>query len=223
MQVQRPPVLVLACGALANEIVALCRLNRWEHVDLQCLPAHLHNRPDTIVPRIREKLAELAPLYQRILVGYADCGTGGLLDVVIQEFSDKGYVIERLPGAHCYEFFAGSESFHALNEEEPGTFYLTDFLLRHFDQLVVKALGIDQYPQLQAMYFGHYQRVLYLAQVVNNERLAAAKAAAQRLGLAFDYRVTGYGELEQTMHTLSTEVMYLKKGQHGEANCDLVA
>lgn len=199
MQGTRPPVLVLACGALAHEILALCQLNRWTHFELQCLPAHWHNRPEHIAPGVRNKLTALAPLYERILVAYGDCGTGGLLDGVISDFVQQDYQVERLPGSHCYEFFAGYDLFKATEQEELGTFYLTDFLLRHFEQLVISAMGIDKHPELLAMYFGNYKRLMYLAQVVTDERVAKAQAAAERLGLFFNFRVTGYGDLEQAM------------------------
>jgi hypothetical protein len=200
MQTIRPPVLVLACGALANEVLDLCQFNRWTYFELQCLPAHWHNRPEHIAPGVKEKLTELAPLYERVLIGYGDCGSGGLLDEVIDEFVGQGFRVERIPGAHCYEFFAGGKLFEAYVEEELGTFYLTDFLVRHFDQLVMKGMGIDKHPELLDLYFGNYKRLMYLAQVVTDERLIQARAAAERLGLAFEYRVTGYGDLERAMH-----------------------
>ncbi len=202
MQAHRPPVLVLACGALANEILAVCQLNRWTHFDLQCLPAHWHNRPEHIAPGVKKRLAELAPLYERVLVGYGDCGTSGKLDQVLAELVAEGLDVQRLPGAHCYEFFAGSGAYESYQEQEIGTFYLTDFLLRHFDNLVIKGLGIDRHPQLLDLYFGHYKRLMYLAQVVTDERVQEAGEAAKRLGLALEVQVTGYGDLEATMHNL---------------------
>ena len=132
--------------------------------------------------------------YETIFVAYGDCGTGGALDAVLREEN-----VERIPGAHCYEFFAGSEAFAALADEEPGTFYLTDFLLRHFDRLVIRGLGLDRHPELAPQYFGNYRRLVYLAQVDAPERIAAARAAAHRLGLAFAHRVTGYGGLERSL------------------------
>ena len=136
-------ILIIACGALAREIAALRRANGWTDVDVQCLPPELHNRPERIVPAVREQIGAHRSRYATIFVAYADCGTGGMLDVLLRE---EG--IERLPGAHCYEFFAGAAVFDQLQSAEPGTFYLTDFLLRHFDRLVTRGLGLDRHPEL---------------------------------------------------------------------------
>ena len=185
-----PRVLVLACGALAREIGALRRASAWPHLDVQCLPADLHNHPRRIPGAVRERIRANRGRYASIFVAYGDCGTGGELDAVLRQED-----VERIPGAHCYEFFAGGESFAALADEEPGTFYVTDFLLRHFDRLVIRGLGLDRHPELVAQYFGNYRRLIYLAQFDAPERIAAARAAADRLGLAFVHRITGYGEL----------------------------
>jgi hypothetical protein len=197
----RPAVLVIACGALAREIAALRRANDWPHFDVQCLPADLHNHPRRIPGAVRGKIRANRDRYASILVAYGDCGTGGGLDAVLADER-----IERLPGAHCYEFFTGSETFAALAMEEPGTFYVTDFLLRHFDRLVIRGLGLDRHPELLAQYFGNYRRLLYMAQTDVPERLAAARAAADRLGLAFAHRVTGYGELERSLRPAARPV-----------------
>jgi len=197
----RPQVLVIACGALAREIAALRRANDWPHLDAQCLPADLHNHPQRIPGAVREKIRANRDRYASIFVAYGDCGTGGELDAVLSEER-----VERIPGAHCYEFFTGSETFAALADDEPGTFYLTDFLLRHFDRLVLRGLGLDRHPELLAQYFGNYRRLIYLAQADAPERLAAARAAADRLGLAFAHRVTGYGELERSLHAAAGPV-----------------
>ncbi len=183
-------VLVIACGALAHELIAIIRANRWRHVSVQCLPAELHNRPEKIPGQVRDKIRRARAQFAHIFVAYADCGTGGLLDGVLAE---EG--VERLPGAHCYEFFAGTDVFAALASEEPGTFYLTDFLARHFERLIVRGLGLDRHPELQPMLFGNYRRLVYLAQVDDESLSARARAAAERLGLAFERRLTGYGEL----------------------------
>lgn len=188
------PVLIIACGALAREITAVINANGWMHVQVQCLPAELHNRPDKIPAAVQAKIRAGRGQFDRILVAYADCGTGGLLDRVLEE---EG--VERLPGAHCYEFYAGAGVFAALSEAEPGTFYLTDFLVRHFERLILRDLGIDRHPELESMYFGNYRRVVYLTQREDAALLAQAKAAAERLRLVFEYRVTGYGDLEQTL------------------------
>ncbi len=183
-------VLVLACGALARELLAVVALNRWEHVDVRCLPATLHLRPERIAPALDAALGEAAGRYEHVFVGYADCGSGGAVDEVCARHG-----AERLPGLHCYAFFAGQAAFDALHEEEPGTFYLTDFLARHFGALVLRPLGLDRHPELLPDVFGSYRRLVYLAQTDDAELLARAQAAAVRLGLAFEHRPTGYGEL----------------------------
>ena len=188
-----PKVLVVGCGALAREIVALTR--HLSNVDVTCLPATLHNRPGGIPAAVRAKIRAARPRYQQIFIAYADCGTGGLLDKVL---TDEG--VERLPGAHCYEFYSGSGAFGALMDEEPGTFFLTDFLARNFDRLVVVGLGLDRHPDLLSVYFGNYRRVVYLAQTDDPTLVAAARRAAKRLGLAFEWRRTGY-------RTLATSVV----------------
>ncbi|MFI4868290.1 MAG: DUF1638 domain-containing protein [Steroidobacterales bacterium] len=189
--VQTPvPVLVIACGALAREIIALKRASGWSGLEVTCLPPELHNRPERIPAAVRAAIVAARARFDRIFVAYADCGTGGALDRVLAE---EG--VERLPGAHCYEFFATSSVFAALAEAEPGTFYLTDFLVRHFDRLVAGSLGIDRHPQLASEYFRHYRRVVYLAQVAQPPLERAARAIAARLGLAYQQRLTGYGDL----------------------------
>jgi uncharacterized protein DUF1638 len=187
-------VLVIACGALAHEIVALRRINGWDHLDVRCLPADLHNRPAEIPAAVRGAIRASRDHYRSIFVAYADCGTGGLLDNVLRE---EG--VERIPGAHCYEFFATGPVFAELSAAEPGTFYLTDFLLRHFERLVIRGLGLDRHPELFPEYFGNYRRLVYLAQSPLPGAESHARAIAVRMGLAFEYRVTGYGSLETSM------------------------
>ena len=179
-------VLVIACGALAREVLAL----KLDAIDLACLPASLHNRPERIPEAMRAKIRANRAAYDEILCLYGDCGTGGALDRVLAE---EG--VRRIEGAHCYAFFAGEDAFAALAEEEPGTFYLTDFLARHFDTLVIKGLGLDRFPQLRDDYFGAYRRVVHLAQFDDPETTAKARAAADRLGLAFERRFTGLAGL----------------------------
>jgi hypothetical protein len=195
-------VLVIACGALAHEITALRQASGWDHMHVQCLPAELHNTPDEIAPAVRRKIRANRARYASIFVAYADCGTGGRLDAVLVE---EG--VERLAGAHCYEVFAGRPAFAALAEAEPGTFYLTDFLLRHFERLVIRGLGLDRHPQLLPQYFGNYRRLVYLSQLGGAEHIEAARAAASRLGLAFEHRVTGYGELAAGLQRASEAVV----------------
>lgn len=187
-------LLIIACGALSHEIMALIRANGWDQIDVQCLPAELHNRPERIPAAVRAMLRSSRCHYRSMVVAYADCGTGGLLDAVLEE---EG--VERIPGAHCYEFFATGSVFAELAEAEPGTFYLTDFLLRHFDRLVLEGLGLVEHPELFATYFGNYRRLVYLAQAPKPESVDAARAIAERMGLAFESRVTGYGDLATTL------------------------
>lgn len=189
-EAERPEVLVLACGAIAREVLAIRELNGWTHVTVRCLPGKLHSTPERIAPAVDAKLRELKDRYERVFVAYADCGTAGALDRVL-----AAHGVERLPGAHCYGFFAGHEEWLRLHEAEPATFYLTDFLARHFDALVVRALKLDRHPELKEQLFGNYRRVLYLAQTDDPELLERARSAADYLGLAFERRRTGYGDL----------------------------
>ena len=187
-----PRTLVIACGALAREITALVRGHGWTAIEVQCLPSAWHNRPERIPEGVRGKIraARSRDDIGRIFVAYADCGTGGALDAILEE---EG--AERIPGAHCYEFFAGGRAFAALHEADPGTLYLTDYLARNFDRLILEGLGIDRHPELEAMYFGNYRRLVHLAQTRDGTLRAAARAAAERLGLEFEHRFTGYGDL----------------------------
>lgn len=187
-------VLLLACGALGREIVDLIERNRWTAFDLQCLPAKWHNTPDKIVPALRDKIAQAKPRYQSIFVLYGDCGTGGDLDKLLAE---EG--IERLEGPHCYAFFSGNETFASTADEDVTAFFLTDYLARHFDKLIWEGLGMDRHPELLPLYFGNYTKIVFLAQTRNEELAKKAMAAAKRLGLAYEYRFTGYGELERDL------------------------
>src|SRR5271166_4659664 len=187
-------LLIIACGALAHEITALRRANRWDELDVRCLPAELHNRPEKIPAAVRAMIHEARGRYRSIFVAYADCGTGAGLDQVLRE---EG--VERIPGAHCYEFFATGPKFAALAEAEPGTFYLTDFLLRHFERLVIRGLGLDRHPELFPTYFGNYRRLVYLAQAPAADSIDRARAIASRMGLVFEYRETGYGTLATSL------------------------
>ncbi len=185
------PLLVIACGALAREIVELRKLRGWQHLHLKCIDASLHNRPAKIPGEIRKCIAGNRDKYSNIYVAYADCGTTGAIDRVLEE---EG--IERLPGAHCYQFFAGPEAFERMSAEEPGTFYLTDFLVRNFDRLVIRALKLDWHPELLTEFFRNYRRVVYLAQTRSEELEASAAGAAIYLGLEYEYVYSGYGGLE---------------------------
>ena len=187
-------LLVIGCGALAEELAALKRANQWTALDIKCLDAALHNRPERIADRLESVLAQHHGEYTNILIAYADCGTGGGVDRVAQQFN-----AQRLPGAHCYEFYATSPVFAALAEAEPGTFYLTDFLARHFDRLVIEDMKLDEHPELEGMLFGRYRKVVYLAQVDSSELLDEAERAATRLKLPLEVVKTGYGLLAKTV------------------------
>jgi len=182
--------LIIACGALAREVAAVLRANRLTGLAVRCLPVELHNLPERIAGEVRRRLEAYRSDYARVFVAYADCGTGGRLDAVLDEFGT-----ERLPGAHCYECYAGHAAFTALAAAEPGTFYLTDFLARHFGRLVWRGLGMDRSPELSGAYFRNYRRVVYLSQSGDPRLVERARTAAARLGLAFEHRHTGYGDL----------------------------
>ena len=187
-------VLIIGCGALAAEINALKKANNWSGVDVQCLDAALHNRPERIAEQLEQALDKRHSDYKKIVIAYADCGTGGGVDRVAKRFG-----AERLPGAHCYEFFATSEVFQRLADAEPGTFYLTDFLARHFERLVIDDMKLNVHPELERMLFGHYRKVVYLAQTVDATLRSAAQAAADRLGLPLEIIDTGYGLLASSL------------------------
>ena len=188
------PVLVIGCGALARELREVAALNGGTHMDVECLPARLHNRPEQIAPAVRERVraAKETGAHKTILVGYMDCGTGGGLDRVCAE---EG--VARLPGAHCYELYAGADAFAGMQDAELGTLYLTDYLVRHFDRLMIRGLGIDRHPELLEMYFGNYTRVLHLAQTDDPALARAAEQAAARLGLRCERVLTGLNGLER--------------------------
>jgi hypothetical protein len=187
-------VLLIACGALAREIVDLIERNRWAAFDVQCLPAKWHNTPQFIVPAIRQKIREQRGKYKSIFVLYGDCGTGGLLDKMLEE---EG--VERIDGPHCYAFFSGNPEFASRADDEFTAFYLTDYLARHFDKLIWAGLGLDRHPELLPLYFGNYTKVIYLAQTHDEQLVENGRKAAEQLGLAYEYRFTGYGELESDM------------------------
>jgi hypothetical protein len=181
--------LVIACGALAGDLRAVLRqLGLIDAVEVKYLPAPHHSRPERIVPAARQLLETDDDGERTIVFGYGDCGTGGHLDTLVGELGDRA---ARLAGDHCYEFFAGSSLFHDLHDSEPGTFYLTDFLAKHFDALVWDALGLDRHPQLRDMYFGNYTRVVLLSQTDDTGVVDAGRRAAGRLGLEFEHRHVG--------------------------------
>ena len=186
--------LLVACGALAREVVELIRVNGWHHLTVTCLPAIWHNTPAKIPEGVRQRIRERRAGHDRVLVLYGDCGTGGELDRVLAE---EG--AERIDGPHCYSFYAGEAVFDALAEAELGSFYLTDYLVRHFERLMIQGLGLDRHPELLPLYFGNYTRLVYLAQTEDPALQARAKAAAERLGLAYHYHFTGYGGIGDFM------------------------
>lgn len=188
-------VLLLACGALAHEILALIRLNGWNHLDLHCLPAKLHNTPDQIPDAVEAAVVARRGEYEQVFVLYADCGTGGLLQA---RCADLG--VEMLEGPHCYSFFEGNQVF--AKRAEMTCFYLTDFLVKQFDAFVTRPLGLDRYPELRDTYFGNYTTLVYQAQVDDPALTALARGYAERLGLAFERRWTGYGDLERALTRL---------------------
>jgi hypothetical protein len=189
-------VLLIACGALAREIIDLIERNRWTAFDVACLPAKWHNRPQLIAPGVREKIRSAKGRYRKRFVVYGDCGSGGMLDKVLVE---EG--VERIDGPHCYAFYSGNADFARRQEEDVTAFFLTDYLARHFDKLIWEGLGLKDHPELLPDYFGNYTKVVFLAQTRDEELAKRAMAAAKKLGLAYEYRYTGYGELETALQS----------------------
>lgn len=189
-----PRVLVIGCGAMAHELLDVIGRNGLDNLDMECLPAQYHNTPQLIPDAVEQKILAARDTHEQVFVAYGDCGTGGLLDRVLERHG-----VQRLAGAHCYEFLAGASRFATLHDAEPGTFYLTDFLVKHFDRLVWRGLGLDRWPQLLTDYFGNYTRVVYLAQRHDADLDARAAQAAARLGLAFERIRVGYGEMEPAL------------------------
>ncbi len=187
-------VLLIACGALAREILALKTANGWTHLDLTCLPAAYHLHPEKITQAVRETVAEHRDHYGKIFVVYADCGTGGLLQAACDDLG-----VDMIPGPHCYSFFEGNQRFEQLSSDEITTFYLTDFLVRQFDAFVWRPMGLDKHPELRDMLFGNYTKLVYQSQINNPELLSKARDCADRLGLEFEHRHTGYGDLETAL------------------------
>jgi hypothetical protein len=186
----RGRILLIACGALAHEVLALKRMNGWDHMDLQCLPANLHLYPDRITAEVARVVGEVRADYEQVFVLYADCGTGGLLFAKCKELG-----VEMLQGPHCYSFFEGNAGFLERSETEFTAFYLTDFLVRQFDAFVWRPMGLDRHPQLRDLYFGNYTKLVYQAQTNDPALDAKAEDCARRLGLAYERRFTGYGDL----------------------------
>ncbi len=191
-------ILLIACGALAREILAIKEANGWDHMDLTCLPANLHIYPERITAAVELAVEKHRPNYDQVFVVYADCGTGGQLQAACDRMG-----VEMVKGPHCYSFFEGNKVF-AAHDDEITAFYLTDFLARQFDAFVWKPLGLDRHPELRDMYFGNYTKLVFQAQTDDPELTKQAKTCADRLGLAFERRLTGYGELETTLADVAT-------------------
>ena len=190
-------VLLLACGALAREILALKALNNWTHMDLRCLPAKLHMNPEKITPAVVAAIEAERDNYEQIYVVYADCGTAGELAKRCAELA-----VDLVPGPHCYSFFDGNQTFEARGDAEMRAFYLTDFLVRQFESFFWKPMGLDRHPELRDMLFGNYEKLIYLAQTRDKALEAKARECAEKLALAYEYRFTGYGDLAVEMARL---------------------
>ena len=193
-------ILLIACGALAREILAVNKANGWDHMDLTCLPANLHIYPERITQAVQAAVEKHRPNYEQLFVVYADCGTGGQLQAACDRMG-----VEMVKGPHCYSFFEGNEAF-AAHDDEITAFYLTDFLARQFDAFVWKPLGLDRHPDLRDMYFGNYTKLVFQAQTEDPDLTKQARACADRLGLAFERRFTGYGDLETTLVDVASSV-----------------
>lgn len=190
-------ILLIACGALGREIVQLIELNRWRHLDVTCLPAQLHHAPKRIPEAVRAKIRSVQGRYQKIYVLYGDCGTGGLLDQVLEE---EG--AERIGGPHCFSFYAGNAEFEANADDDLTTFFLTDFFCRQFERFIWQALGLDRRPDMVSFVFGNYKKLVYLAQTRDPKLETKAKEIAARLGLEYEHRFHGYGDLEVFMRSI---------------------
>lgn len=190
-------ILLLACGALAREILALKAANGWDHMDLTCLPAKLHLYPDQIVTEVEKAVAKHRDNYDQVFVVYADCGTGGQLRAACDRLG-----VDMVEGPHCYSFFEGNAAFAELAEDEFTAFYLTDFLVKQFDAFVWKPMGLDRLPELRDMLFGNYTKLVYQAQTDDPALTAKARECATRLGLSFERRFTGYGDLQTVLKKL---------------------
>ncbi len=196
-------ILVIACGALAREILELIERNGWAHIELRCLPAKLHLRPELITEAVTSAVLEGRRSYDDIFVAYADCGTGGRLEKRCRELG-----VTMIAGPHCYSFFEGNDAFLARGEDEMSAFYLTDFLVRQFDAFVWKPLGLDRHPELRDQYFGNYKKLVYQSQKEDMDLQAKARDCAERLDLVYEYRFTGFGDLENSLSDFMTRTRH---------------
>jgi hypothetical protein len=193
---KRGGIALVACGALAQPAAEIAERRGWP-VDVHPLPPLLHNQPHLIAGQVRELAERLAPAYHKVVIGYADCGTYGALDQVCAELG-----VERLPGLHCYDLYAGPERLARFFEEQPGTYVFTDFLVRSFHRTVVRELGLDRWPELREDYFGGYARVVWLAQEPDDELRGLATRAAATIGLPLTVVETGHTGLERALAAL---------------------
>lgn len=188
-------VLVIACGMIAREVLAVKERLRLDHLELTCLPADFHFHPDRIAPAMDEAIARArAQGWQTIFAGYGDCGTGGMLDSVLARHG-----VARIAGPHCFAFYQGLAAFEARGDDDMTSFYMTDFLCRQFDAFFIRPLGLDRHPELARVYFGHYETLVYLAQTDDPALDSVAEGAAAMLGLAYERRFTGFGDLEPAL------------------------
>jgi hypothetical protein len=194
MRADRRRTLVITCGALASEVLDVVRLHEWANMEVTCLPAEWHMTPHRIPDGVRRKIRENRPLFDDIYCLFGDCGTGGALDAVLRE-----EYVERIVGHHCYAFYAGTSDFSKLQEEEPATFYLTDFLVRNFERFTLRHMGLDKSPELMTDYFGNFRRVVYLAQAHDPDLAEQAQSAAARLGLPLETRFTGLENISDAL------------------------
>ena len=200
----------IICGALGHEVLAIVARHGWD-VDVRAVPALNHVHIERIAPDVERRIMALRERYERLLVVFGDCGTGGKLDELLAHHG-----IERVAGPHCYEMYAGTVGFEGLLAEELGSYFLTDYLVRGFKGTILKGMGLDRYPELREMYFQNYKRVVYLGQNLTPELLARAQAAADYLGLPLVVRETGYGALEERLvawMALEGAVVYTKRAE----------
>ena len=188
---------IIGCGMIAREILAVIEANNWDHLDLKCLPAMWHHHPEKIANGVEQAIEDArAEGFESIFIAYAECGTMGELDKVCEKHG-----VERIAGPHCFSFYWGNESFADADEEHMTAFLMTDFLCRHFEAFFIKPLGLDRHPELKEMYFGNYEKLIYLAQTEDQDLEAVARAAAHYLGLSYEHRFTGYGDLIPALST----------------------
>ncbi len=195
----KKPARIIACGMIAREVLAINEQISGQPFDLKCLPAEFHHHPRKIAPALDIAIsAAKSEGYRDIIVGYADCGSGGEIDKVCEK-----HRVTRINGPHCFAFYLGNDQFDQNDGDYITTFFITDFLARHFETFLLIPLGLDKHPELLPMYFGNYTRALYLAQTQDRELDDKAKAAAKFLGLTYERQFTGYGDLSTALKKFS--------------------